>query len=80
MSIVIATPQIDIDVPAFKIKYIERFLKMIRSWFRAQAKIDQHWSEFRLTTAGRQVPYRVWLRYGAYLEAQQESTTRIRKH
>lgn len=68
MTIVLEKNQNFIDTAEFTSKVPGRFQQMLRSWARGRESMQQHWLMFRSTAWGRQVPYRVWSRHGAYLE------------
>ena len=56
-----------------------RWLQFIKSWILSKSDLHQQWENFKNTPGGRHVPYRIWLRHGAYLEHNQEGTEIDRK-
>lgn len=41
---------------------------LLKDWMMARSCIRQHWNNYRQFPSQRHIPYRVWLRHGAYLE------------
>jgi len=50
-----------------------RLLQFIKNWIDSKSKLQLQWEHFKNTPGGRHVPYRTWLRHGAYLELNQEN-------
>jgi hypothetical protein len=41
---------------------------LFKEWIKARSCIRQHWNSYRKMPVSHSVPYRVWVRHGAYLE------------
>ena len=75
MNIIIIKSQNYIPVAGSTIAHriSRRILKVVANWIESQSIMKQHWELFCTTSASRHVPYRVWLRHGAYLEMKYKS-------
>lgn len=72
MLFVTTHDQVLAELPVIKPKRTGYLHQMLNDWMSAQSILQRHWHIFQKTSGGRRVPYRVWSRYGAYLEIQQE--------
>lgn len=46
-----------------------RVSRLLQNWFAAQYVLQRHWERYSAQPRRKNVPYRVWSRYGAYLDA-----------
>lgn len=72
MGIVIMKHQDFVAMPESAQKMAGRLQQVLISWMALQSSMQGHWDRYRTRSTGRHVPYRVWLRHGAYLEMKRE--------
>lgn len=51
-----------------KVRKRSRFLKLLADWYAAQYVLEKHWQKYSAKPASKNVSFRVWSKYGAYLE------------
>lgn len=73
MGLVISKDQFFTDTQVLKAKITGRLQIIFNDWLLARSTLQRHWHKFYKLSGGRRVPYRVWSRYGAYLEIHQAS-------